>query len=298
MPGAGRGHARAGLRGVSVDPWRVVAAHDDIVTTLAGLAAGAPDAVEDLIVRRWDPARSRLETAAAWSRTSGVAAGTVRTSLPTPRAAELVRWGAEQRVSAWHDAAATGLARALADTITGGRALAAVPLPGRDGTLLGVLVVVAVGNARSEVTALAEVWAAPVAVALDNDARLHTLARLREAAEADRRALEARLGRHDPKESIVGAEQGLREVMARVGQVAPTDAPVLVFGETGSGKEVVARAIHTDDEDRDAIIVAVAACRGRIEGPFGVARRLGVNPHTLRARMRRLGIDWARYRGS
>jgi transcriptional regulator with GAF, ATPase, and Fis domain len=84
--------------------------------------------------------------------------------------------------------------------------------------------------------------------------------------------------------------------MARVGQVAPTDAPVLVLGETGSGKAVVARAIHTDDEDRDAIIVAVAACRGRIEGPFGAARRLGVNPHTLRARMRRLGIDWARFR--
>jgi len=41
---------------------------------------------------------------------------------------------------------------------------------------------------------------------------------------------------------------------------------------------------------------ALAKCLGRIEGPFGAARRLGVNPHTLRARMRRLGIDWRRFR--
>jgi DNA-binding NtrC family response regulator len=36
--------------------------------------------------------------------------------------------------------------------------------------------------------------------------------------------------------------------------------------------------------------------RGRIEGPFGAASKLGVNPHTLRARMRRLGIEWRRFR--
>ena len=44
--------------------------------------------------------------------------------------------------------------------------------------------------------------------------------------------------------AIVGADAGLREVMRAVEQVAPTGAPVLILGETGSGKEVVARAIH------------------------------------------------------
>jgi transcriptional regulator with GAF, ATPase, and Fis domain len=43
---------------------------------------------------------------------------------------------------------------------------------------------------------------------------------------------------------------------------------------------------------------ALAATRGRIEGIGGAARLLGVNPHTLRSRMRRLGIDWARFRAS
>jgi transcriptional regulator with GAF, ATPase, and Fis domain len=41
---------------------------------------------------------------------------------------------------------------------------------------------------------------------------------------------------------------------------------------------------------------ALRATRGRIEGPFGAARMLGINPHTLRARMRKLGIDWSRFR--
>src|SRR5690606_19733786 len=50
--------------------------------------------------------------------------------------------------------------------------------------------------------------------------------------------------RQDLQESIVGAEAGFRPVMERVSLVAPSDVPVLVLSETGSGKEVVARAIH------------------------------------------------------
>jgi transcriptional regulator with GAF, ATPase, and Fis domain len=43
---------------------------------------------------------------------------------------------------------------------------------------------------------------------------------------------------------------------------------------------------------------ALALTGGRIEGPYGAARRLNINPHTLRARMRKLGIDWKRFRGA
>lgn len=49
--------------------------------------------------------------------------------------------------------------------------------------------------------------------------------------------------------TVVGAETGLAEVMSQVEQVAPTSAPVMILGETGSGKELVARAIH-DRSDR------------------------------------------------
>ena len=45
-------------------------------------------------------------------------------------------------------------------------------------------------------------------------------------------------------DAIIGADAGLAGVMRQVAQVAPTDAPVLLLGETGAGKDVVARAIH------------------------------------------------------
>jgi transcriptional regulator with GAF, ATPase, and Fis domain len=51
-----------------------------------------------------------------------------------------------------------------------------------------------------------------------------------------------------------------------------------------------------DASDRAALEAALAKSLGRIEGPFGAAAALGVNPHTLRSRLRRLGIDWTRYR--
>ncbi len=85
---------------------------------------------------------------------------------------------------------------------------------------------------------------APLTSLFENDYRLRELERLRATAEADRRSLLARLGRESLSETIVGADTGLRGVMQRVSQVAPTDASVLILGETGSGKEVVARAIH------------------------------------------------------
>jgi transcriptional regulator with GAF, ATPase, and Fis domain len=65
-----------------------------------------------------------------------------------------------------------------------------------------------------------------------------------EVAEADRRSLLRRLGKEELRETIVGASDGLKEVLERVALVARTDAPVLLLGETGSGKEVVARALH------------------------------------------------------
>src|SRR5262249_17138610 len=45
-------------------------------------------------------------------------------------------------------------------------------------------------------------------------------------------------------EEIVGTSAPLRAVLARVSRVAPTDSTVLITGETGTGKELVARAIH------------------------------------------------------
>jgi len=51
-----------------------------------------------------------------------------------------------------------------------------------------------------------------------------------------------------------------------------------------------------DDVIRRYLERALALTHGRIDGPFGAARRLGLNPHTLRGRMRKLGIDWKDFR--
>ena len=45
-------------------------------------------------------------------------------------------------------------------------------------------------------------------------------------------------------EEIVGASAALRQVLAQVAKVAPTDSTVLISGETGTGKELIARAVH------------------------------------------------------
>ncbi len=94
--------------------------------------------------------------------------------------------------------------------------------------------------ARGHIEALVE----PLRPALRHYVSERDTAALREAAEADRMSLLGRLGRRDIAEVIVGTDSGLRDVMERVAQVARSDAPVLLLGETGSGKEVVARAIH------------------------------------------------------
>jgi transcriptional regulator with GAF, ATPase, and Fis domain len=44
------------------------------------------------------------------------------------------------------------------------------------------------------------------------------------------------------------------------------------------------------------IRAVLAATQGRIEGPHGAAKLLKINPHTLRARMRKLGIEWQAFR--
>lgn len=97
----------------------------------------------------------------------------------------------------------------------------------------------------------------PLGVAFENDQRLHELARMREALEADREALLSRLQRHDLSEVVIGESGGLATTMERVEQVARTDAPVLILGETGSGKEVIARAIHARSRRGDGPVVRI-----------------------------------------
>ena len=56
---------------------------------------------------------------------------------------------------------------------------------------------------------------------------------------------------------LIGASQGLRAVMENVRQVAATEASVLLLGETGTGKEVIARAIHASSTRKDQALITL-----------------------------------------
>ena len=90
--------------------------------------------------------------------------------------------------------------------------------------------------------------------ATDIDERKRAEERLR----GENIALRDEVDRASMFEEIVGASPALRKVLSRVVKVAPTDATVLVTGETGTGKELVARAIHRRSKRKARAFVSVS----------------------------------------
>ena len=58
-------------------------------------------------------------------------------------------------------------------------------------------------------------------------------------------------------EEVVGSSQALQTVLARAAKAAPTDCTVLIMGETGTGKELIARAIHKRSQRATRAFVSV-----------------------------------------
>lgn len=65
------------------------------------------------------------------------------------------------------------------------------------------------------------------------------------ADETKERVDESSEYRKSMRDLVVGADAGLKAVMERVALVAPSELPILILGDTGTGKEVIARAIHS-----------------------------------------------------
>jgi PAS domain S-box-containing protein len=120
-----------------------------------------------------------------------------------------------------------------------------LPLISRDRTL-GILAVASRRESaftEKDVAVLGQV-AKQVAVALDNALAFRRLADVRDKLNLERRYLEQELRTEYNFEDIVGASASLKRVLKQVETVAPTNSTVLILGETGAGKELIARAIH------------------------------------------------------
>lgn len=96
----------------------------------------------------------------------------------------------------------------------------------------------------------------PFAIVLSNYIRYREVLRLKDILTDDNRYLREEL-RQQAGEEIVGANFGLKQVMEMVGQVAPLSSPVLLLGETGTGKELIAAAIHNLSPHRNGPFIKV-----------------------------------------
>jgi formate hydrogenlyase transcriptional activator len=96
-----------------------------------------------------------------------------------------------------------------------------------------------------------------VALAIANMKSYEEIANLKARLEKENVYLQEEIRTVHNFEEIVGSSPPLLALLQRVNQVAPTDSSVLIFGETGTGKELIARAIHDRSTRKNRPLVKV-----------------------------------------
>jgi formate hydrogenlyase transcriptional activator len=176
--------------------------------------------------------------------------------------------------------------QALADGV---RSYVIVPLVAR-GTAVGTLAVASrnAGQYDDDDVSFLQSAAGQVALAVENMKAFEEIAALKARLERENAYLQEEIHAEHNFAEMVGSSPALLEVLRQVELVAPTDSTVLVAGETGVGKELIARALHDRSPRRGRPLVkvncgAIAAglveseLFGHVKGAFtgALERRIG-----------------------
>ena len=172
-------------------------------------------------------------------------------------------------------------AKALMEADEYDAAIFDLKMPGRDGLSLlkwvrganreiGVIVITAYGEVETAVEAMRRGAYDYLTKPVDLKRLRLSLERLldHQALVAENRVLRARLDSNGENGEIVHRSAAMEQVCDTIAQAAMTDVPVLITGETGTGKELVARAIHQASARRNAPLVAMN-CGAFAETLFG-----------------------------
>ncbi len=87
--------------------------------------------------------------------------------------------------------------------------------------------------------------------------QLEEINRYRQQLEEENLSLQKEINLAENHSEIIGSSEAMQRVFQLISQVAPSDSTVLIMGETGTGKELIARAIHNSSTRKDKLMIRV-----------------------------------------
>jgi DNA-binding NtrC family response regulator len=148
--------------------------------------------------------------------------------------------------------------------------LSDLKMPGMDGLALfkqmqairrppPFIIMTAYGTVKSAVQALKEGIANYLIKPLDYDELVIVLEKAIHdySLSEELQALKASIDTDETFHEMIGADKKMKEIFERVRMVGPTDASVLIYGETGTGKELLARSIHLESRRHERAMVCI-----------------------------------------
>lgn len=144
--------------------------------------------------------------------------------------------------------------------------IADLRLPGEDGTALitrvapvPVLIMTSYSSVQSAVDAMKMGAVDYISKPFNHDDMVITVERILDTRllERQNKILQQELSKQYPVNGMVGDSSSMQHVFERIGKVAATDATVLIQGETGTGKELVARALHDQSMRHDKPLISL-----------------------------------------